>query len=199
MYLLNALKSYVVPLKYCRLVKARYESAQVRVRIQEKSGNKLYSRNVDIRRCVIQGDIPSPICFLIALDKMLKDYGALHQGLHVSDSLFLSHLEFADDAALGNTDTVEASERLTYFNQKTKEEAGMEISITKTKVQHIQKQPNVGKTTESDIANLPPEQAFKHRCDKCDMTYPTAHGLAVHQGHWCKNARMLGDQVAKEL
>ena len=65
----------------------------------------------------------------------------------------------------------------------------MEISIPKTKVQHIQRQPKVGQTTEADIDNLPPEKAFKHKCDKCDMTYPTAHGLAVHKGRWCKKRK----------
>ena len=94
-YLLNALKSYGVPLKYCRLVKAIYESAQVRVRIQEKSGAKSYSRNIIIIRGVIQGDIPSPICFLIALDKLLKDHGDIERDLKVGNSLLLSDLEFA--------------------------------------------------------------------------------------------------------
>ena len=191
-YLLNALKSYGVPLKYCRLVKAIYESAQVRVRIQEKSGAKSYSRNISIRRGVIQGDIPSPICFLIALDKLLKDHGDIERGLKVGDSLLLSDLEFADDAALSNEDTTTSTNRLTHLDRYAKKETGMIISIPKTKVQHIRKRPVVSETTETDIENLPTDKAFKHRCDKCGMTYPSKHGLSVHQGRWCKkimNAR----------
>ena len=38
-YLLKALVQYGVPLKYCRLVKAIYDSAEVRVRLQEPGGN----------------------------------------------------------------------------------------------------------------------------------------------------------------
>jgi len=170
-------------------VRAIYNSAKVQIWIQEKSGERMYSRNVDIRRSIIQGDIPSPVCFLIALDKLLKDHGALNQGIQINEYLVLSHLAFADDAALGNANAEEASARLTHFDQKAKEEAGMEISIPKTKVQHIQRQPKVGQTTEADIDNLPPEKAFKHKCDKCDMTYPTAHGLAVHKGRWCKKRK----------
>ena len=34
-YMLNALVEYNVPMKYCRLIKCIYESAQVRVRLQE--------------------------------------------------------------------------------------------------------------------------------------------------------------------
>ena len=96
-YLHNAIKSYGVPLMYCRLVRAIYDSAKVRVRIQEKNGKRMYSRNVDIRRSIIQGDIPSPVCFLIALDKkLLKDHGALNQGIQINEYLVLSHLAFAD-------------------------------------------------------------------------------------------------------
>ena len=70
-----------MPLKYCRLVKDIYKSAKVRVKIQEISGNKKYSRPISIKRGVIQDDIPSPICFLVALDKLLKDHGNLQSGI----------------------------------------------------------------------------------------------------------------------
>ena len=58
-YLLNALTQYNVPLKYCRLIHEIYNSAKVRVRLQEPGGTRSYSRNVDVNRGVIQGDIPS--------------------------------------------------------------------------------------------------------------------------------------------
>merc|ERR1712048_1308817 len=54
-YLLNALREYGVPMKYCRLVQAIYNSAKVRVKIQEVSRSKKYSRPVSIKRGVIQG------------------------------------------------------------------------------------------------------------------------------------------------
>ena len=188
-YLLNALKSYGVPHKYCRLVKAIYNSAEVRVRLQDKSGNKCYSRNIPASRGAIQGDIPSPVFFLVALDKILKQYGSLDTGILVTENLLLSNFEFADDASLLNDDTHSASNRLTNLGQKSEEEAGMSISIPKTKAQHIKKQPRVPDTTENDILNLPAERQFKFACDKCTMTYPTQHGLSVHQGRWCKKRK----------
>ena len=51
------------------------------------------------------------------------------------------------------------------------------------------RQPKMSCTTEDDIANLPPEKQFKFICEKCDMNYPTKHGLAVHQGRWCKKRK----------
>ena len=64
--------------------------------------------------------------------------------------------------------------------------ADMSISIPKTKCQLITKKSKVTATTEKDIANLPPNLQFNHKCDKCDRSFPTKHGLSLHKGRWCK-------------
>ena len=153
-YLLNALYSYGVPAKYCRLIRAIYNAAAVRVRLQGRDGSKSYSRSVPVKRGVIQGDIPSPVCFLVALDRIMKEHGRLDTGILLNELLLLSELLFADDASLPNTETNIASRRLTHLDQKAREEAGMEISKPKTKVQHVMKRPRVSETTEDDIDNL---------------------------------------------
>ena len=89
-YLLKALRDYVAPLKYCRLVKAIYDSSKVRVRLQEPVGKKTYSPNINVRRGVIQGDFPSPVCFLVMLDKLLKDHGNLPNRASKSQAHFNS-------------------------------------------------------------------------------------------------------------
>ena len=185
-YLLNALVEYGVPMKYCRLVRSIYNSAEIRVRLQEPGGSRSYSRNVSINRGVIQGDIPSPICFLVALDKLLKDHASRTGGIQITPSLHISSMEYADDAVLPDKDTQMATQRLTNLDAKAQQEAGMKISIAKTKAQHIRSRPTVSDTTESDITNLPPERQFKYVCDKCQRAFPTQHGLSVHKGRWCK-------------
>ena len=129
----------------------------------------------------------------MALDKLLKDHGCLpgclNPGIRLNDTLYLSSMEYADDAILPDETTDSASARLTNLNDKANEEAGMQISIPKTKAQHIRPRPKVSNTTEDDVANLPPEKQFKFECDKCGMTYPTKHGLAVHKGRHCKGRR----------
>ena len=187
-YMLESLKQYNVPLKYVRLVNAIYHHAAVRVRLQEIGGSRSYSRSIPVRRGAIQGDIPSPVVFLVALDRLLKEHGGLSTGITISPELMLSDLEFADDAALANEDTDTASQRLTELDENSKP-TGMSISVPKTKVQHIRHRPEVTATTEADIANLPNEKKFKFTCDSCGMTYPTQHGLAVHRGRWCKKSK----------
>ena len=206
-YMLESLKQYEVPLKYIRLIKMIYNNAAVRVRIQGIGGTRSYSRPVPVRRGAIQGDIPSPIVFLVALDRLLKDHGGLELGLPVTPTLLLSDLEFADDAALANSTTVEASRRLTNLDVKAPE-SGMSISVPKTKVQQIRSRPEVSSTTESDILTLPENKKFKFQCTACEMTYPTKHGLSVHKGRWCKGRKTkkkpsrkgtVADKIVKQV
>ena len=104
-----------------------------------------------MRRGAIQGDIPSPVVFLVALDRLLKEHGSLNTGLRITPNLILSDLEFADDAALPNKDVKTASDRLTHLDTKAKEVDGMSISDPKTKVQHVRKRPRLTCTTEKDM------------------------------------------------
>ena len=85
------------------------------------------------------------VVFLVALDRLLKEHGSLHTGLQITPELMLSELAFADDAALGNKNVQEASDRITKLCEGAKE-AGMEISVPKTKVQHITNSPTEGFT-----------------------------------------------------
>ena len=189
-YLFNALKAYGVPSKYLRLIAAIYNSAAVQVRIQEKNGERCLSRKVLIRRGALQGDIPASEYFLVALDKLLKDHGGSpNVGIQVTPNLKLEDLEYADDAGLADVNNTVASNRITNLDEKAETEAGMSISVPKTKVQHIQKRPKVSATTEKDINDLPPEYAFKFICAACNRSFPTKHGLAVHRGRWCKGKR----------
>ena len=188
-YLFNALKEYGVPAKYCRLVKAVYKSATVRVRIVQQGGQRSYSRNISIDRGVIQGDIPSPICFLVAVDKLLKEHGCLDLGIKLTDEVLFSDAEFADDVFLPTEDVPTASYRLSNLQTNADKEAGMQISIPKTKNQHIMPTPKVSQTTEADVAALPAEKQLRFECDKCGWTYANQHGLSIHQARFCKKRR----------
>ena len=109
-YSIIALKEYGVPNKYIRIIKRIYETATIQVRLQEPSGEKCYSRSIPIRRGALQGDIPSPVFFIVSLDKLLKDHGGgTNVGIKVTDNMILRDLEFADDAALPDENTVVAN------------------------------------------------------------------------------------------
>ena len=189
-YLLQSLLDYGVPRKYCRLVANIYQTAAVQVRIQEASGERKLSREIAIRRGAIQGDIPSPVYFLVALDRLLKEHGGTAEnGIQLTPELILNDLEYADDAGLADKNVELGSPRITNLDTKANEEAGMSISVPKTKVQHIREKPSVSETTEDDIKNLPAAEAFTNICDRCDRPFANSHGLAVHKGRHCKGRR----------
>ena len=82
----------------------------------------------------------------------------------------------------------------------------MEISIEKTKAQHIMHNQSFPTTTEEDIVSL--DLKFKFKCEKCDMTYPTKHGLSIHQARFCKKRKTakkpsrkgtVADRIVKKL
>ena len=69
----------------------------------------------------------------MALDKLLKDHGGLELGIRLTDTVFFSDIEFADDAALPSEDARTASQRLKHLLAKAGEESGLLSSIPKTK------------------------------------------------------------------
>ena len=75
---------------------------------------------------VVQGDISSPVCFIVALECLMrrsdKDGGVTVLGV------LLSRLEIADDAALID----KASERVSSISKGSRELADMEVRIDKT-------------------------------------------------------------------
>ena len=189
-YMLQSLLDYDVPRKYVRLVAKIYQAAAVQVRIQEASGERKLSRKIPIRRGAIQGDIPSPVYFLVALDKLIKEHGGTQaNGIQLTPELKLQDLEYADDAGLPDKNTELGSQRVTTLDSEANEEAGMSVSVPKTKVQHICEKPTVSETSEHDIKNLPAEEAFTDICDRCGRAFGNKHGLMVHKGRWCRGRR----------
>ena len=73
----------------------------------------------------------------------------------------------------------------------------MQISIPKTKAQHIMPTPTVSETTEDDIKALPVEKQLKSTCDKCGYTFGNQHGLSVHKGRYCKKRKTRHQQNTK--
>ena len=118
-FMLQSLLDYGVPRKYVRLVAKIYQAAAVQVRIQEASGERKLSRQIPIRRGAIQGDIPSPVYFLVALDKLIKEYGGTQaNGIQLTPELKLKDMEYADDAGLADKDTVLGSQRVNNTGQQ---------------------------------------------------------------------------------
>ena len=107
----------------------KYNKIQFSVRVTGADGTRLISREFDIGRGVLQGDLISPLYFIIALAFVFKESdprgSANILGLLI-DALFYM---YADDAALLTSTAEEATERMDAVCKALREMADMEIHL----------------------------------------------------------------------
>ena len=96
-----------------------------------------YSDVFDIGRGVVQGDIISPVLFILALDQLVQAYDTHGTGVQCGEIFNLRVLGYADDAALTETAVEDMTKRLTALADAAKAEADMDVSTPKTFTQHV--------------------------------------------------------------
>ena len=201
LFLDEALSSAGVSIKVRRMIQSIYKVAQGCVRITKADGSYEYSDVFDINRGVLQGDIFSPVAFIVGLWRIFALYDSPDAGITLGAapySVDVSDLAYADDAGLVDPDVLISSERLSAISTGSKNDAGMSISLEKTKAMHIHSRDSVSATTEAEVV----EMQFAHKCGKCGRSFPTRRGLQVHQGRWCgrkKNRSRAGSLADKAV
>ena len=94
------------------MFRAIYEVAVGVARANDIDGKKVYSQHFKISRGVIQGDIISPVLFILALDQLVQTHDTSGTGYSCGNSLTLRVLGYADDAALIEPDVGDMTTRL---------------------------------------------------------------------------------------
>ena len=79
---------------------AIYASATGTARVNGLDGQKIFSTTFEVRRGVIQGDITSPIIFILELDQLFKERFIYGEGQAVGNILTLRVFGYVDDAAM---------------------------------------------------------------------------------------------------
>ena len=115
------------------------------------------------------------------------------------NTVCVSKLEYADDAALIDENVEQASARVASIAKGSLEEAAMVISIRKNKVMHVHKKTRVSATTEADDASL----NLTHKSSACAREFTKQRGLSIHMSRWCDGGRTqrsrLGTLTDKEM
>lgn len=117
----------------CRMVfRAIYGKAAAVVRVRTSGGEEVVSDTFSVMRGVLQGDVLSPLCFALALRRVML----LHDvptDVALGDWL-VNALEYADDQALLDVDVSQASQRVTSLCVGALASADMTVSVPKTEV-----------------------------------------------------------------
>ena len=145
-------------------------------------GQYTYSKTFNIERGVIQGDIISPIFFIIVLDQLVQRYDKSGKGISVGHIKELRVLGYADDAAMCEMAVEDMTKRLTEFADAAAQEADMTVKLVKTYSQHLQQQEKVRRATDEEIATKTAE--YKHVCEfakaGCKERFKTKTGMRIH-------------------
>lgn len=162
-----------------RMFRAIYQAASAVTKVNDVDGAVSYSASFPIRRGVLQGDITSPVYFILALEKILRDHDKVRGKGVVFDNQIVHTLGYADDAALLDANPETATKRVTAIAAGSKQDADMIISVPKTNVIHVRCQ---GKCTP-----VTPEEAKKKaklKCPHigCNHVFHNVHGLKIHMG-----------------
>ena len=145
----TALKEAKVSVKIRAMFRAIYQAASAYTTVSSADGKQVKSNTFTICRGVVQGDITSPLYFILALDLILKRHDSSPDKGVPLGATILHTLGYADDAALidygDEKGIATASARVTAINEGSKKDADMIISIVKTKGLHVceQEKPTV--------------------------------------------------------
>ena len=150
-------------------------------RVKGSDGLFTFSKTFNIEHDVIliQGDIISPIFFIIFLDQLIQTYDKSGQGITVGHIKSLRVLGYADDAAMceGVVDDM-----TTEFADATREHAGIQVKLAKTYSQHLQLQEKVEKATDEEVTAK--TQKYKYACiyakAGCKEHFKTKSGMKIH-------------------
>ena len=178
-FLDRALKKAGASDKSRALFRAIYARASAVTKVASTDGSDITSEPFPIRRGVIQGDITSPLYFILALDLILREHDVMQDKGIIFGGERVHTLGYADDAALLDNRLKTATARVTAISQGSKRDADMTINIKKTEVMHVKEPGRVSPLTAAEAKGV-----CKHACphDGCRKTFFNAHGCKVHAG-----------------
>ena len=161
------------------MFRAIYAAAAGIARVNGTDGKYVYSGSFDIGRGVIQGDIISPVLFILALDAIVQQYDDVHgKGFKCGRILRLDVLGYADDVALIAANVDDMTRRLTAIANASRDNADMNVSIPKTFTQHVHRR---GKLAVTNAEAKAVEKKYKFKCDFCPRRFKTEKNMQIHR------------------
>ena len=147
-------------------------------------GKKIRSDTFIIDRGVLQGDVTSPLFFILALELILRRHDAVDPDADIPIAeILIHHLGYADDVAAvdsGSTAGIKRlSNRVDSISRGSKDDADMILSKEKTVALHVREKDEVSDTTPDEASNI-----CKFVCPhlNCGFKFLSLAGLKVNMG-----------------
>ena len=180
----TALEKAGVSTKARAMFRAIYKAAAAFTTVSGADGKTVRSDLFAISRGVLQGDVTSPLFFIMALELILRRHDAANPDTGVPMADILIHqLGYADDLAAMDVGTPEGVLRLTdrvgSISQGSREDADMILNKEKTVAMHVREQDAITPTTPEEAKDV-----CKYTCPhlNCGFKFTSLAGLRVHMG-----------------
>ena len=145
-------------------------------RVNGTNGQILFSAKFNVGRGVIQGDIISPILFILALDQLVRTHDVHGNGVNCG-ALNIRVLGYADDAALVERETEVMTKRLTSLADGAWKDADMQVKMKKTFSQHVGRREKI-KIEQDEVVAI--QKSYKHACEYCNRKFKTKRAAQIH-------------------
>ena len=138
-----------------------------------------------IRRGVLQGDILSPVLFIICLNSIwMRAEDINNDGWEIDGDWKLTELSYADDITTLDISPENSERRLQKLGDVANDCANMSINISKTKRMIFEMKPKVGETTEEEVKEYITKNtkanSAEYKCEYCDRIYLNKKSLSAH-------------------
>ena len=178
------------------LFRAIYAAAEGMARVKDLDDRHIHSEVFSIRRGVIQGDIISPIFFILTMEQIFRIHDQSPHDTQVGNYLQIGVLGYADDAALISQDVETMSRRLTSIAVGFETDADMTLNTGKTKNMIVEQQQKVKPPTEEDIKTT--EAGYRNECEFCGRRFKTLRGMHIHRASCDKQHGMTEEEFEIE-
>ena len=168
--------------------RAIYDAANAVVRVKDASGKDVLSDPFGVFRGVLQGDIFSPVAFIIALNLIMVRHDCCQDCPEVR-GVPVPRLDYADDSALQDTSVANASTRVSKLAKGAREDADMVISVPKTEIMQVKAQAPISRFREEDVKMLIDAKVSTVCCDSCGRVFDSTWGRDRHTQLYCEEAR----------
>ena len=180
----QALKKAGASVKARAMYRAIYRAAAAYTESLGADNKRSRCDNFNVGRGVLQGDVTSPLFFIMALELIMRCHDAASANKRVKMADIMVHLlGYADDAVIledGSPSGIQrVGERVNAISTGSKEDADMLLNTDKTEVMNIRNQDEVTPLLKEEALD-----ACKFICPhlNCGFKFFTKAGMKIHAG-----------------